>query len=108
MASDVFISYSHRDNLAPNGSENGFVSRLRSAVEVMAGMKYGCDISFFFDEDLASGCLWEQAIYDELANCRVLLPIVSPSWQNSKWAGKEWDAVWERVREDHGDRKSVV
>jgi hypothetical protein len=98
MACDVFVSYAHRDNQAAEGLP--FVSRLVKFIQVETGKKYGRDVVVWWDESLASGTQWNEAIYDELAACRIFLPIVSPSWTNSKWAGQEWDAVWKRVKED--------
>jgi hypothetical protein len=102
MPCDVFVSYAHRDNKVPEGQPTlGFVNRLVSYIEVEGGKKYGSrDIEVWSDEDLASGTLWSQALYEKLATCRVFLPIVSPSWMNSRWAGQEWNAVWNRVKND--------
>jgi hypothetical protein len=109
MACDVFISYAHRDNLAPNNGQ-GFVSRLIELVKIASEQRYGHDIVFFWDEDLASGVQWEREIYEKLGICRIFIPIVSPSWRNSKWAGQEWDAVWRRVREDRslGNQTRII
>ena len=101
---DVFISYAHADNRIPIGRQEGygFVSLLRSYVETWVGQLYTRDVKVSFDGDFASGTLWKEEIYSKLANCRVFLPIVSPRWQESKWTRREWNALWQRVKEDEG------
>jgi hypothetical protein len=98
MASDVFVSYAHRDNTAAEGEP--FVARLLKYIGTECSKKYGRDIQVFDEGVLASGTQWEKAIYDELAACRIFLPIVSPSWVASNWAGDQWDAVSQRVKQD--------
>jgi hypothetical protein len=58
MACDVFVSYAHRDNRAPNGFQ-GFISRLIQLIKIRAEQKYGSDIAWFWDDELASGTRWE-------------------------------------------------
>jgi hypothetical protein len=106
---DVFVSYARRDNRAPINHQ-GFVSRLIELVKIGSEQKYGQDIEWFWDEDLASGTQWKDEIYERLAACRVFIAIVSPSWTNSQWAGREWDAVWKRVKEDRalGNQTRII
>jgi hypothetical protein len=109
MACDIFVSYAHRDNRTSKGGE-GFISRLTELVRIRSEQKYGFDIDLFSDEGLASGTLWEPTLYEQLDTCRVFLPIISPSWANSRWAGKEWDAVWKRVKQDRslGNQTRII
>jgi len=99
MACDVFVSYAHIDD-QPYDGRGGFVSRLIEAFRVPAEQNYGKKLNIYWDKDLASGTSWNPAIYDELASCRIFLAVISPSWQNSQWAGKEWDAVWTRLTKE--------
>jgi len=100
---DVFISYAHKDNEVALGEKPslGFVARLVSRIRLYGEMRYRTKLKIFYDSDLASGVLWEKSIYQALDSCRVFVPIVSPSWLDSKWGGAEWDAVFKRVETEN-------
>jgi TIR domain len=103
MACDVFVSYAHRDDTVVEGDRrDGFITRLVKSIKNYGGIKIGSDLEVFHDVQLAAGEFWEKRIYDELASCKVFIPVISPSWRGSKWADKEWTTVWSRVKEDAG------
>jgi hypothetical protein len=108
MAYDIFVSYAHLDNEVAEGP--AFVTRLVSFIKVEASKKYGSSVSVWWDKDLEAGALWDPALEEQLRDCRILLAIVSPSWVNSKWANKEWDRFWSRVKGDEalGNQTRII
>jgi hypothetical protein len=43
-----------------------------------------------FDQEMPLGVLWQRRLSYFLANCRVLVPLLSPPFFESEWCGKEW------------------
>jgi len=81
----LFISHSTKDKAA--------------ALDLQARLRargYACEQQFL-DSDQRSGIRlgekWEQAIYDNLRDCRALLVLCSPRWLESKWCFAELAAA---------------
>ncbi len=43
-----------------------------------------------FDQEMPLGVTWQRRLSYFLANCRVLVPLLSPPFFESEWCGKEW------------------
>jgi len=99
MAYDVFLSYAHLDNRALRGKV-GFVTRLAEAIRVKGSIKLGRDVSVCTDGEIPPGAEWEGNLLQKLWFSRVLVPVISPSWLNSKWSNKEWNEKWKDVKGD--------
>jgi hypothetical protein len=99
MPYDVFVSYERWDNEVAEGTP--FVDRLVNFIKIEGRKKnYGRAINIFYEEALEAGTQWKKATFDALTDCRLFLPIVSPSWVNSGWAKDQRDAISKRVDKD--------
>ena len=78
-AADIFVSYSHANNL------DGWVTDLKS---MLAGglAEFSKDVEVWFDTDrLTTGDCFKQEIQDELSNTRILLAVLSPAYLESEF-----------------------
>jgi TIR domain len=98
MVCDIFVSYERSDNEVAEGAP--FIDRLVKFITVEGRKHYGRPIDVFDEGALESGTQWQKATYDALADCRLFLPVVSPSWVSSKWAADQWEAMSKRVEKD--------
>lgn len=84
---DLFVSYSHE-----NTDE---VSAIMQAVE-----KARPDLEIFLDrQDLNTGSVWQQALYDALDDCEKVLAFYSPTYLTSKVCKEEFNIAVFRHRE---------
>ncbi len=81
--SDVFISYSRRDNQPPPPNENGFVTRLCAALE-----NEGLDV-WMDKQDIVPGQHFPEYIEKGIQEADFFLFVMSPSFLNSPWCVKE-------------------
>lgn len=95
-----FLSYAHTPSWGPDsGDPDLWVHRffqdlcqtLVQLVDLPAGVAPG-----FMDRALRSGAGWPEALSENLARCRVLVPLLSPRYFVSESCGKEWYAFNER------------
>ena len=87
---DVFISYSHKDNLSLSDDQLGWVDRFHRALSVRLTQLLGRDSTTFFDKAVMSGSdILTPKIRNEIADARVLVSIVSPGYLQSAWCNEE-------------------
>lgn len=87
---DVFISYSHKDNLSLSDDQLGWVDRFHRALSVRLTQLLGRDSLMFFDKAVMSGNdVLSPKIRSEIADAKVLVSIVSPGYLQSEWCNEE-------------------
>ena len=84
---NVFISYAHKDNPAPENPITELVALLQETYR----NRYGEDIHVFFDVDgLKPGDLWENKLLESLRQSAVMIVVLSSEYYNSEYCYKEW------------------
>lgn len=87
---DVFISYSHKDNLSLSDDQLGWVDRFHRALSIRLTQLLGRDSLTFFDKAVMSGNdVLSPKIRSEIADAKVLVSIVSPGYLQSDWCNQE-------------------
>src|SRR5262245_22118826 len=89
MAYDIFISYSHRDNLVREGKRYGWVDRFHIALRQNLAEFLGREPDIFRDIKIDGYQRLTPAVYDSLENSLLLIPILSPNFVTSKWCPDE-------------------
>ncbi|WP_161790197.1 TIR-like protein FxsC [Streptacidiphilus carbonis] len=96
-----FLSYAHTPSWgAGNGDPDHWVhilfadlcENIMHLTDLPAGAPVG-----FMDRELRSGDGWPEALSQNLAVCRVFVPLFSPRYFASKMCGREWFAFNERI-----------
>ena len=104
MAFDVFISYSHHDNLAHGNWVEAFHERLISDFRSRTGKR----LQIFFDRDgLQAGNVLSDKLKSALSRTSLFIPILSPSYLSSEWCRREFlyflEVVGDRVISPSGN-----
>ena len=87
---DVFISYSHKDNLSLSEDQLGWVDHLHRALSIRLTQLLGRDSIMFFDKSVMSGSdMLSPKIRSEVADAKILVSIVSPGYLMSDWCNEE-------------------
>ncbi|MEU9041906.1 MULTISPECIES: TIR-like protein FxsC [unclassified Kitasatospora] len=96
-----FLSYAHTPKAGARGAgdPNHWVRQLYrdlcEAVLQLTTAPDGVPVGFM-DESMHQGELWADRLSDELASCRVFVPLYSPRYFNSVPCGQEWHAFTRR------------
>ncbi len=96
-----FLSYAHTPKAGARGASdpNHWVRQLYrdlcEAVLQLTTVPDGVAVGFM-DESMHQGELWAERLSDELATCRVFVPLYSPRYFNSVPCGQEWHAFTRR------------
>ncbi|MGW6916151.1 TIR-like protein FxsC [Kitasatospora sp. NPDC054939] len=96
-----FLSYAHtpRAGVRGAGDPNLWVRKLFrdlcEAVLELTTVPAGAPVGFM-DEDMHQGELWADRLSEELATCRVFVPLYSPRYFNSVPCGQEWHSFTQR------------
>ncbi|MDH6577613.1 TIR-like protein FxsC [Kitasatospora sp. MAP5-34] len=96
-----FLSYAHTPRAGTRGAgdPNHWVSKLYEdlcdAVLQLTDLPDGAPVGFM-DQSMHQGQLWAQRLSQELATCRVFVPLYSPRYFNSVACGQEWHSFTQR------------
>ncbi|MER6398046.1 TIR-like protein FxsC [Kitasatospora sp. NPDC001603] len=96
-----FLSYAHtpRSGARGAGDPNHWVRQLYrdlcEAVLQLTTVPAGVPVGFM-DESMHQGELWAERLSEELATCRVFVPLYSPRYFNSVPCGQEWHSFTRR------------
>ncbi|MGW2396422.1 TIR-like protein FxsC [Kitasatospora sp. NPDC001664] len=96
-----FLSYAHvpRARTHGAGDPNHWVSQLYEdlceAVLALTSYRSGLPVGFM-DQSMHQGELWAGRISQELATCRVFVPLYSPRYFSSLACGQEWHSFTQR------------
>ncbi|WP_369237128.1 TIR-like protein FxsC [Streptomyces sp. R21] len=96
-----FLSYAHTPTWGSGGGDpDHWVHRLftdlcdhiMALTDLPAGVPAG-----FMDREMRSGDGWPEKLSENLATCRVFVPLFSPRYFTSESCGREWFAFNERI-----------
>ncbi|WP_257217344.1 TIR-like protein FxsC [Streptomyces sp. HG99] len=95
-----FLSYAHTPVVPGGGDPDHWVyvlykdlcDHIMALTDLPAGLPAG-----FMDREMRSGDQWPQKLSENLATCRVFVPLFSPRYFMSESCGREWFAFNERV-----------
>ncbi|MFJ9949169.1 TIR-like protein FxsC [Kitasatospora sp. NPDC091207] len=96
-----FLSYAHTPRAGARGAgdPNHWVRQLYrdlcEAVLQLTTVPAGVPVGFM-DESMHQGELWAERLSEELAACRVFVPLYSPRYFNSVPCGQEWHSFTRR------------
>ncbi|MBB4951144.1 FxsC-like protein [Kitasatospora gansuensis] len=96
-----FLSYAHvpRSRTGGAGDPNQWVNRLfndlRDEVLHLTDLRGGAPVGFM-DQSMHQGQLWAERLSQELASCRVFVPLYSPRYFTSVACGQEWHSFVQR------------
>lgn len=98
---DIFISYSHTDNLKVFEEEKGWVEQFFKSLECCLFQLIGTrDLSIWWDEKRLDGnTLFDDSIADALKNSAILVCLNSRSYLNSEYCKKELDLFYKNVQQ---------
>ncbi|GAA3502786.1 hypothetical protein GCM10019016_098950 [Streptomyces prasinosporus] len=95
-----FLSYAHTPRVGPGGGDpdhwvhvlyRDLCNHIMALTDLPAGVPAG-----FMDREMSSGDGWPQKLSENLARCRVFVPLLSPRYFTSEMCGREWYAFHER------------
>ncbi|WP_406435679.1 TIR-like protein FxsC [Streptomyces sp. NBC_00631] len=96
-----FLSYAHTPQWSPDSGDpdhwvrvlfNDLCSHIMALTDLPAGCPAG-----FMDREMRSGEGWPEKLSENLAACRVFVPLFSPRYFSSEMCGREWYAFHERM-----------
>jgi hypothetical protein len=101
---DVFISYTHRDNLPedPGDSQTGWVSRFHWQLQRRLTELLGREAKVWRDPKLGAADVFSHELEDQLKSTAVLVPVVSPGYSLSKWCRRELETFQEAAEAQGG------
>ncbi|GGN48137.1 hypothetical protein GCM10011579_000500 [Streptomyces albiflavescens] len=96
-----FLSYAHTPAWGPGGGDpdhwvhvlfKDLCDHIMALTDLPAGAPAG-----FMDREMRSGDGWPEKLSENLATCRVFVPLFSPRYFTSESCGREWFAFNERI-----------
>lgn len=94
---DVFISYTHLDNIELTEGGTGWVADLGRALEIRLARLLGRKPVVWVDPQLQGNDTFAETLIDRLGRAAVFVPVVSPGYVHSDWARHELVAFSEAV-----------
>ncbi|MDX2873804.1 TIR-like protein FxsC [Streptomyces ipomoeae] len=95
-----FLSYAHTPSWGPGGGDpDHWVHVLFRDLcdHIMALTDLPAGAAGFMDREMRSGDGWPDKLSENLALCRVFVPLFSPRYFTSEMCGREWYAFNERI-----------
>jgi len=87
---DAFISYAHLDNRALSDDQPGWVASFQRVLETRVTQLIGREARVWWDaEELRGNDVFPDVLANRLRNVAALVPILSPSYLNSRWGRRE-------------------
>lgn len=96
-----FLSYAHTPPWGPDSGDpdhwvrvlfKDLCNHIMALTDLPAGSNAG-----FMDREMRSGEGWPERLSENLASCRVFVPLFSPRYFSSEMCGREWYAFNERM-----------
>ena len=101
MQYDIFISYSHKDNIADEG-EDGWVDSFHKGLYKYLTGRLGRKAEIWRDKlRMRGNYRLDQALVHNVKNSRIFLPILSPSYINSAYCLEELKIFCEHNNNTH-------
>ncbi|WP_406460080.1 TIR-like protein FxsC [Streptomyces sp. NBC_01622] len=96
-----FLSYAHTPPWGPDSGDPDHWVRvlfkdLCSHIMALTALPAGSNAGFM-DREMRSGEGWPEKLSQNLASCRVFVPLFSPRYFSSEMCGREWFAFTERM-----------
>ncbi|MGH1554037.1 TIR-like protein FxsC [Streptomyces sp. L7] len=107
-----FLSYAHTPPWGPDSGDPDHWVRvlfkdLCSHIMALTALPAGSNAGFM-DREMRSGEGWPEKLSQNLASCRVFVPLFSPRYFSSEMCGREWFAFTERMLHARTTGESVV
>jgi len=99
---DVFISYTHIDNMALGEGQQGWIATLAETLNIRLAQLLGEDARIWRDKKLGGNDRFDQEIIEQLMRTAVLVAVLSPRYIRSEWCCKELKAFSEHAHETGG------
>ncbi len=85
----LFVSYSHVDDLATPGDDQGWVTRFHKYLETYLSQSIGEEARIWRDDRLRGNDIFANEIVKQFHETAILLSIVSPRYIESEWCLRE-------------------
>jgi hypothetical protein len=110
VAHDVFVSYAHLDNLAPEGRASlGWVDLLLERLTVQLKKRVGSGaIDIWIDHELAGNRPLTPEILNAARDSALLLVVMSPAYLQSEWCARERNAFLDVARDRVADGRIFI
>ncbi len=110
-----FVSYARANRATPRDEEDlrQFIADLRSDVSQL-NRPVTAEVDFFDGDSIETGSSWPDELAEALRTSRVCVALYSPSYFDSKWCGREYQAFcdrcknWEALPANKGKRADVI
>lgn len=102
FSDDIFISYSHLDNLPVIHTHKGWVEVLHERLEIRISQLTGRRIRIWRDLKLSGNDYFSEALISRLSTSAILLCILSPSYVKSDWCLKELHEFYKCATRNRG------
>ena len=99
---DAFISYAHLDNRVLSDGQTGWVASFQRALETRVAQLAGREAHVWWDPELRGNEDFSKILIDRLRKVAALVPVVSPSYVNSKWGRRELSEFCRAAEENDG------
>lgn len=86
---DVFISFTHIDDLAVNDGEKGWITRFHQALKSVLMMQLGAEVKIWRDVKLAGNDILNDEVIGQLKQSAILLSVLSARYLKSEWCTRE-------------------
>ncbi len=86
---DIFISYTHDDNLTFNKKDTGWIDEFSQCLLKRVAQVSGIKPKIWKDEKLKGNDYFDDTIEDEIAKSAILISIFSPRYLTSEWCLRE-------------------
>ena len=102
--SDIFISFTHKDNARLSDEQHGWIDRFDEALHERLNQLWGRETVVWRDPKL-SGCdLLTPSIEAAIRDSLVLVVVLSPSYANSEWCRRELQMFCDAAQQSGGVR----
>jgi hypothetical protein len=95
IMSDIFISYTHRDNAKLSDEVHGWVDRFHEALQIRLNTLWGYEAEIWRDFKTQGNDLLTPTIEASVQNSSILISVLSPGYVHSDWCAKELDLFCE-------------
>jgi hypothetical protein len=88
---DVYISFTHGDNVPVLANEQGWVSSFHLALKVMLGHRLGRDANVWFDQKVIGDhpMAIDKTFFDRIVKATALVAVITPLYLRSEWSIRE-------------------
>ena len=98
---DIFISYAHIDNRAPQG-QRGWIDKFHEDLEMKLQVHLGAKPGIWRDPRLAGNIDFENELVQRIPKVAILVSALSPSYIKSEWCRREMRLFWDSAGETGG------